>query len=435
MDLKRFSVFFLIFLLNLICQIKSYAISIDGINDFTDDDRILTTTAGYTNWISWDSNTLYIGYYGEDIDTNVATTMLLVYFSTNTNTGSAYGETFNGQQPVLPFRADYIFQYITTNSWNSGFWNGYSWEWNNPLKIAAGDLSVSGNYLEFQIFKSNMNDTPYLDIYIQFVNISQTYGAIPGDTLIDGFDSNPSNFLSFGTNIWITNLISSSNIYKTNDNIDIISNDLLLPLNYQTNTWGEEIVLSNYSEDDIGIYKVEFYTNSGVYSTIYASNYNNYFVSLLNTSNMIPATYNIYTIAYDTKNIKYSQTNILEVLSAPDLSVVKTVDSIQLGSTNLYLPGSLVIYKITYSNLGSGYATNVVICDKIPVNSTYNTNYLGAGTTGWEVQFAHIENPDQSYDSTDYDGDDSNVRWIRWRKASIAPDEDDKTIFLGVTID
>jgi uncharacterized repeat protein (TIGR01451 family) len=420
---------------SVFCLTRLYAIVIDGTNDFTDDGRILTTTAGYTNWIHWDSNVLYIGYYGEDVDANIDTTMLLVYLSTNVDSGSAYGEIFDSQRPVLPFKADTVFQYITTNGWRSASWDGTAWNWDNALGVTSNDLKAIGNFLEFSIAKSNLNDTPYLAIYLQFVNSAASYGAIPSGTLADGFKSNPSNFISFGTDIWLTNAVSSSNIYRTNDNVFVLSNNLLAPANYQTNVWGENIVLSNYAADDIGIFKIEFCTNSGIYSTTYTSNTNTPYTSILDTSLLNSGTYQIYSIAYDTRNSLYSTSNILEILSAPDLSITKTVDSIELLSTNFCWPGSLVTYKITYSNLGTGYATNVVIFERIPGQAAYYTNYPGSGTTDWQTEFAHIPNPDQTYDSADYDSAISNIKWVRWKKASLAADEDNKTIFLGVTID
>ncbi len=118
------------------------------------------------------------------------------------------------------------------------------------------------------------------------------------------------------------------------------------------------------------------------------------------------------------------------------INVSKVVDSIELGgSPSAPIPGSLVMFKITYSNDGNGKGKNVVIYDKIPDNTTYYTNYLGTAV-GWTVEYSGLDNPDQSYSSSDYSTTKpAVVKWIRWKKETVETNEDGKTMFLGVVIE
>jgi len=66
----------------------------------------------------------------------------------------------------------------------------------------------------------------------------------------------------------------------------------------------------------------------------------------------------------------------------PELFLVETVD---LG---LALPGDTLTYSVTYSNVGVGVATNVVVDQAIPINATYVEN--SAAGTGMTITFQHI---------------------------------------------
>lgn len=440
--MKFLKIFIIILLCAASCLIFrlegfSITISIDGINDFDmTSNVILTSTPGYTNWITWDDNYLYIGYFGTGLADNLASTMLIAYFSTNTNSGGAYGAVFDSQGAVLPYRADFLFRYDTTYSWDSAVWNGTGWNWSSPFSITpSSDLMTNGSYLEFRISRANLGNSPYLDCNLYMVKPSGMFGAVPNVSFSDGFGSYINTFLNFGTDFTESNIISSNAIYEVVDTNPVLSNTVLFPSNGQTNVWGERITLTNFAWQAIGLRNISYYTNNHYMFTISITNYESNFTWDIDTNAFPPGTYDIYSMASNTSGGLLSATNTFVILSAPDLVIIKTVDNIQLGSTNFSWPGALILYKIMYSNQGDGYATNVVLFEKIPEHSTYYTNYLGAATTGWETQYAHIDNPDQSYGSTDYDSDNTGVKWVRWRKTSIASDEDDRTIYLGVTID
>lgn len=428
--------FLVLFLMIFIASGYSVDIDIDGINDFIAEDMLLTTTSGYTNWIRWGTNYIFIGYYGDDIDANVSDKRLIVYLSTNADTGTAYGLRFWAQRPVLPFKADFIIEYNSTNSWRSGTWDGSVWNWDDPFTLTSSDLMTSGNFLEMRIAKADLSDTPFLAIYAQFMSSNSTYGAIPPDTLSDGSSGNPSNFISFGADVWNTNVFASSNLYRAFDNVVPETNQLLSPLSFQSNYLGETIALTNFARDGIGIYKVEIYTNTGgLYDTIWVSNTNEYYYYDMVTTNFPEGEYNIYTLAYDTFNVLSSQTNTnISLILGAEMTIHKEISSVELTSIDLLIPGALINYKITYTNKGPLTASNITIYDKIPDNTKYYTNYLGTAT-GWTAEYAHIANPDQRYNSTDYDTiTNTNVTWFRWKKVEVKTNETGLNMYLGVTV-
>lgn len=299
---------------------------LNGNNYFTTNDRFLTTSSssGYTNWMTWDSNYLYVGYYGADVYSGNAAYKLAVYLSTNTNTGTAYGVWYLGQQAVLPFRADFVFNFLCDDTWGSAVWTGTAWNWSAPpFSFTSGtDLYRNGSFLAFRIPRSALGGRNYLDAYVQFVKAVSgsewSYGGVPYDTFADGDHSvrsaaNPSNFVHFGTNVWKTDRVPASSSYKTYDAVKPYTNDLYSPAAGSTYVTGSTIVLSNYSRDDVGLYKVEFCTNGGVYLTCWASNETYTRVAAIAASALGAGTHKLFAIAYDTHNRTYSRTNTVTV--------------------------------------------------------------------------------------------------------------------------
>ena len=121
-------------------------------------------------------------------------------------------------------------------------------------------------------------------------------------------------------------------------------------------------------------------------------------------------------------------TNIrLTVQSAagvPQLNIMKSISNINLGGLPISaaIPGATMVYMISYSNTGTSPGMDALICDKIPANTKYFTNYLLAPTVGWTPQYAFTADPDQSYNSSEYSNTytlKTNVIWVRWRKLNV----------------
>jgi uncharacterized repeat protein (TIGR01451 family) len=90
------------------------------------------------------------------------------------------------------------------------------------------------------------------------------------------------------------------------------------------------------------------------------------------------------------------------------------------------IPGATITYQIDYTNTGPVDAVNVIVYDKISINTVFQTNIISAPAV-WQVQFASITNPDQSYNSTDYSNiellNKSDVKWIKWIKDPVPLNE------------
>lgn len=110
------------------------------------------------------------------------------------------------------------------------------------------------------------------------------------------------------------------------------------------------------------------------------------------------------------------------------ITIVKSISNVTLQDNSApVIPGATITYKITYSNNGCFSAHNVIIYDKISKHEVYFTQ--GGGTaTGWIFECSTDESPNQSYSSADYTSilpsDKSKIRWIRWKKPTVTPDED-----------
>jgi len=142
------------------------------------------------------------------------------------------------------------------------------------------------------------------------------------------------------------------------------------------------------------------------------------------------------------------RTNVLTislgVVTTATLYISKSISNIILAGTPLSkpIPGSTVIYRISYSNLSAIGANNSVIYDALPKAGIYLTNFMGTAT-GWTVQFSTNNSPEQNYFSTDYSNWytmmsnlqwRTNLKWIRWLKPLVPSTEDGLTLYYKIII-
>lgn len=130
-------------------------------------------------------------------------------------------------------------------------------------------------------------------------------------------------------------------------------------------------------------------------------------------------------------------------VAAATITLQKVITSITTGAVaSMPKPGATILYTLTYQNSGTAAGDSVVVRDSIPANCVWDTasregDPYGAtatlvdgdsGATGWQLQVSTDAVPaDQGYYSADYQsiagfaGAKSTVRWIRWRRLSVAP--------------
>jgi len=98
----------------------------------------------------------------------------------------------------------------------------------------------------------------------------------------------------------------------------------------------------------------------------------------------------------------------------------KSISNVLLvGVPSRPVPGALIIYKLTYSNIGSLNGDNVLVYDRLPRNTSFFTEGIHTAT-GWTFEYSTNTLPDQNYLSINYlpgyPSDKSTIKWIRWKK-------------------
>lgn len=129
-------------------------------------------------------------------------------------------------------------------------------------------------------------------------------------------------------------------------------------------------------------------------------------------------------------------------VGAANITLAKTITTVTTGGVaSMPKPGATILYTLTYNNISSATAgESVVVRDSIPLNCVWDSasrqnGSLGAsatfvdndsGATGWQLQVTTNTNPNTAYYHADwvempyFGGAASTVKWIRWRKMSVA---------------
>ncbi|MBN1898745.1 MAG: right-handed parallel beta-helix repeat-containing protein [Spirochaetes bacterium] len=116
----------------------------------------------------------------------------------------------------------------------------------------------------------------------------------------------------------------------------------------------------------------------------------------------------------------------------------KSITNIQLGGLNEdAIPGASIEYKLGYHiiSYGNENVDRMIIYDRVDPNTTYSTGYLGTAT-GLTQEYSTNDDPDQGYNSANYDRsmpEKNKIKWVRWKKISEGGGTQ-KTIFLKITI-
>jgi len=168
----------------------AHTIVIDGVNDFVPaDEQIATTTAGFTAYLAWDASYLYVGVDGADIGSGSPTRWVLVYLGGAG--GTITGQTYNTQQPGLPFAARYHLGWRADNGYTQALeYSGSAW---TPLAWDfTGDVYQSGTYLELRIPLADIGSPTSLPIHVSLINEQGdhewTFAGSPAPSFTDGYD-------------------------------------------------------------------------------------------------------------------------------------------------------------------------------------------------------------------------------------------------------
>lgn len=174
-----------------------HTITIDGVNDFISDETFATSSSGYTAYVTWDANNIFLGYSGSDIGSGESDKKWVIfYFDTDANLNplSGNGTTdaigFNTQDWVLPFTADYMIQIRTDEGSNlMKRFNGSTW-----VDISGHNMQIfdndDSNFIEIKIPRSTLNNPTKVYVLGYFVNEQTwsewTYASFPDNSLRNG---------------------------------------------------------------------------------------------------------------------------------------------------------------------------------------------------------------------------------------------------------
>jgi uncharacterized repeat protein (TIGR01451 family) len=83
---------------------------------------------------------------------------------------------------------------------------------------------------------------------------------------------------------------------------------------------------------------------------------------------------NSFTYADSITPTKTSNTDTVNINAAADVTIAKTDNGVTSGA------GQTILYFVSYSNVGRRDATNVIVTETVPANTTFNS---GASSAGW----------------------------------------------------
>lgn len=180
----------------------SKTITIDGTNDFSASETFATSSGGYTAYLTWDENYVYLGMQGADVNSGSSTKWVLAYF--NGSGGSTSGLTYNTQQPNMPtgFSAKYHLRWKADDSYTNA--QSFGTGWTDAGWSFTGSVFRSGNFVEFRIARSDIGNPTTLGIIVNMINeqpMSEgSYAVAPSSSFTDGYDPNYTKYFSCGIN-------------------------------------------------------------------------------------------------------------------------------------------------------------------------------------------------------------------------------------------
>lgn len=172
-----------------------HTIVIDGTNDFLAEETFATTSDGYSAFVSWDVNNLYVGIRGADVSPTApdsATKWVLIYLDADpgASTGQTMGEQYNTQRPGFPagYGAEHYYRWKSDDTFaDLRSWIGGSWQTAGVNPIAA----VDGDFMEVAITRADIGDPAQLGVVVLMLNEKNlgewSYAGLYADSFTDGY--------------------------------------------------------------------------------------------------------------------------------------------------------------------------------------------------------------------------------------------------------
>jgi len=180
-------------LVDVVATPYRHTITLDGVDDFTSDERFATTSASFTARVTWDDVNLYIGYSGPDFEATAADAeykWLFVYLDTSAGTGATTSERYNTQGATFPagFAAEFYVRYkcngafTTLERYDVGAWT---------TSAPPPDTARAGDMVEIAIPLGSIGAGPTLGIVTWMINekplAEGTFAGLYTDNFTDGY--------------------------------------------------------------------------------------------------------------------------------------------------------------------------------------------------------------------------------------------------------
>lgn len=168
-------------------------ITLDGIDDFTADEKFLTTSDSFAARITWDDANLYVGYGGPDLSTTVGegnTKWLFVYLDTVPGGGETQSEQYNTQRATFPadFAAEYYARYRANGNFTT-LEHADAGDW--VTATPAPSVAQADTFVELAIPLSSIGSPTKLGLVTWMINeknlVEGTYAGLYADNFTDGY--------------------------------------------------------------------------------------------------------------------------------------------------------------------------------------------------------------------------------------------------------
>ncbi len=172
-------------------------IAIDGVNDFTADETLGTTTDGHTAYMAWDDDYVYFGLASPDVAAGNDQVWWVAYLGGPM--GTAQGVTYNTQSPALPFSARWHARWRLDGTFTGALeWDGAAWM---PPSWTINDVFASGDFVEFRVALIDLGVPMYLDTVLGLLREQAfneaSWAGMPSSAYVDGYDPDFATFMQF----------------------------------------------------------------------------------------------------------------------------------------------------------------------------------------------------------------------------------------------
>lgn len=149
-------------------------------------------------------------------------------------------------------------------------------------------------------------------------------------------------------------------------------------------------------------------------------------------------TVTITTYSNNGSLIEQIEANYFKIYKDSGFQISKDISEVSYNSNpiSLPIPGSTLHYELTLSVISNEKAFYSILYDRIPLYTEYSAG-SAKSTNGWTVQWSTNTSPGFSYTSSDWEGAEpavDKIKWVRWIKQYVDPDEDNKKFCFKVVI-